>query len=83
MQQKNVNTMFSYLHQQAAISFISQGSGPSYAQSATSGTTLGIALGGVSVFMVVVVAIFMVKRKNRNLPRNPEYDVVCSQLSLF
>jgi len=35
--------------------------------------TLGIALGGVSVFVIVVVSVFMVKRKNRSQHPNPGY----------
>merc|ERR1711879_38343 len=43
------------------------------------GSTLGVALGGCSVFIIVIVAIFMAKRKNnqQNAGRpGPEYAVV-------
>jgi hypothetical protein len=47
--------------------------GESVASSGQVGSTIGIALGGVSVFVIVVVAIFMVKRKNRSQFPQPGY----------
>ena len=45
--------------------------------------TLGIALGGVSVFVIVVVSVFMVKRKNRSQHPNPGYVEVLKSSSSY
>ncbi|XP_012945367.1 amyloid-beta precursor-like protein [Aplysia californica] len=52
---------------------VRQGFAESAATSSQMGSTIGIALGGVSVFVIIVVAVFMVKRKNRNQYPSPGY----------